>query len=134
MQSRSLGIRFTIVALCAAVMAAQAAAPAPAAPAQASAAAPAMFRGTGKLLDLDLPARLITVDHDDMPSLGMPAMTMDFPVAASVDMGAVTAGQTVSFVLTVIDGILTVTEVRPLGALQNGGPKSEVQHPGGLLD
>lgn len=102
------------MALCAAVMAAQAAEPAPAAPAKAPAAALATFRGTGKVLDLDIPDRLVTVDHDDLPSLGMPAMTMDFPVAASVDMGAVTAGQKVSFVLTVIDGILTVTELRPV--------------------
>jgi Cu(I)/Ag(I) efflux system membrane fusion protein len=79
-----------------------------------------MFRGTGKLLDVDVRDRLLTVDHDDMPSLGMPAMTMDFPVAASVDMGAVTAGQTVSFVLTVIDGILTVTELRLIGGPQGG--------------
>jgi Cu/Ag efflux protein CusF len=105
-------------------MAAQGAEPAPAAAtaatAKASTAAPATFQGRGKLLDLDVPDRLITVDHDDMPSLGMPAMTMDFPVAASVDMGTVTAGQTVSFVLTVISGILTVTELRPVGNLQGG--------------
>lgn len=82
--------------------------------------ASATFKGTGKLLDLDVPDRLITVDHDDMPSLGMPAMTMDFPVAASVDMGAVAAGQTVSFVLTVINGILTIIELRPAGNLPGG--------------
>lgn len=113
-------IRTAALALCAAVMAAHAVEPAPAASSKASEAAPAMFKGTGKLLDVDVRDRLLTVDHDDMPSLGMPAMTMDFPVAASVDMGAVTAGQTVSFVLTVIDGILTVTELRPLGRPQGG--------------
>jgi Cu(I)/Ag(I) efflux system membrane fusion protein len=96
-------------------MAAQAAEPAPAASAKASTAL-VTFKGTGKVLDLDIPDRLITVDHDDMPSLGMPAMTMDFPVAASVDMGTVSAGQTVSFVLTVINGILTVTDLRPVAS------------------
>lgn len=123
MGSKSLGIRIGAVALCAAVVATQAAEPTPAAPAKASAAAPATFQGSGKLLDLDIPSRLITVDHDDMPSLGMPAMAMDFPVAASVDMGAVSAGQAVSFVLTVIEGLLTVTELRPLGAPQSANKR-----------
>jgi Cu/Ag efflux protein CusF len=116
MQAKVLSLRILAMALCAAVMAAHAAEPAPAASAKASAAAPATFKGTGKLLDIDVPDRLITVDHDDMPSLGMPAMTMDFPVAGSVDMATFTAGQTVSFVLTVIDGILTVTELRALAS------------------
>lgn len=119
MQSRPSRILFATAALCTALMAARAAELASGTPAKASAAAPAMFRGTGKLLDVDVRDRLLTVDHDDMPSLGMPAMTMDFPVAASVDMGSMTAGQTVSFVLTVIDGILTVTELRPLGGLRS---------------
>lgn len=119
MQSKPLRVIVAAAALCTTVMASQAAESAPAASTKASAAAPATFEGTGKLLDLDIPERLITVDHDDMPNLGMPAMTMDFPVAASVDMGSMTAGQTVSFVLTVIDGILTVTELRPLGGLRS---------------
>jgi Cu/Ag efflux protein CusF len=116
MQAKVPSIRILAMALCAAAMAAHAAEPVPAASAKASAAAPATFKGTGKILDLDVRDRLLTVDHDDMPSLGMPAMTMDFPVAASVDMAAFTAGQTVSFVLTVIDGILTVTELRALAS------------------
>lgn len=120
MHTRSARIHIVAVALCTAVMAAQADEPALATSAKAPAMASATFKGTGKLLDLDVPDRLITVDHDDMPSLGMPAMTMDFPVAASVDMGAVAAGQTVSFVLTVINGILTIIELRPAGNLPGG--------------
>ena len=77
MQSRALGIRFAAMALCAAIWAVQAAEPAPAAPAKAPAAAPATFMGTGKVFDLGVPDRLVTLDHDDLPSLGMPAMTMD---------------------------------------------------------
>jgi Cu/Ag efflux protein CusF len=113
MQPRLAHICFAAALAAASVMAAQAAEPGPAK--KASQTAPARFAGTGKLLDLDVRDRLVTVAHEDMPSLGMPAMTMDFPVAASVDMRAVSAGQTVSFVLTVIDGTLTVTELRPLG-------------------
>ncbi|MDZ5455653.1 copper-binding protein [Azohydromonas lata] len=114
MQLKLTRIIFAAAALCTAVIAVQAAEPAPVSPAKESAAAPATFRGIGKLLDVDVPNRLVTVDHDDMPSLGMPAMTMDFPVAISVDMTVVRAGETVSFVLTLIDGILTVTELRLL--------------------
>lgn len=120
MQSKLSRIFLAAAALCAANIAAQAAELAPATPAKAPPAVSAMFTGTGKLLDLDVPSRLITVDHDDMPSLGMPAMTMDFPVAASVDIRAVTAGQTVKFVLTVIDGILTVTELKPIARPSSG--------------
>jgi Cu(I)/Ag(I) efflux system membrane fusion protein len=101
-------------------IAAQAAEPPAVPPVKASAAAPATFRGTGKLLDIDVADRLVTVDHDDMPSLGMPAMTMDFPVATSVDQGTLSAGQAVSFVLTLIDGILTVTELRPMRNFEGG--------------
>lgn len=102
-------------------MALRAAEPPPATPVRAPAATPATFKGTGQIVDIAAQERLITVAHDDMPSLGMPAMTMDFPVAASVDLGVVSSGQTVSFVLTVIDGILTVTELRPVASPRGAG-------------
>jgi Cu(I)/Ag(I) efflux system membrane fusion protein len=120
MRLKSFGIRIVAMALAGVAMGLQAAEPPPATPERPSAATPATFKGTGQVVDFVAQERLITVAHDDMPSLGMPAMTMDFPVAASVDPATITLGQTVSFVLTLIDGILTVTEIRPAAGLRGG--------------
>ena len=121
MRLASRGGRLAAAVLAMAAAAVQAAEPPAAAASRTPAATPATFRGTGQIVDFVAQERLITVAHDDMPSLGMPAMTMDFPVAASVDAATITPGQTVSFVLTLIDGILTLTEIRPAASPRGGG-------------
>ena len=120
MRLNLLGIRIVAMALPAAAMVGHAAEPSPATPVRPPVATAATFKGTGQVVDFVAQERLITVAHDDMPSLGMPAMTMDFPVTASVDAAAITPGQNVSFVLTLIDGILTVTEIRPAAGPRGG--------------
>ncbi len=120
MRLKLIGIPVVAAALAGAGVAVQAADPLPVTPVKPPAATTATFKGTGQIVDFVAEERLITVAHDDMPSLGMPAMTMDFPVAASVDAAAITPGQTVSFVLTLIDGILTVTEIRPAAGPRGG--------------
>lgn len=104
-------------------MTVQAAEPPPAAPVKPSAATPATFKATGQIVDFDAQDRLVTVAHDDIPSLGMAAMTMDFPVGAAVDAATIKPGQNVSFVLTLINGILTVTELQPVASPRSGADK-----------
>lgn len=103
-----------IGALALAVSAAtHAAEPKAAVPAQA--AAPAVHLAVGQVVDFDSQQHLLTVAHQDIRSLGMPAMTMDFPVHASVDAAGISAGKTVAFVLALVDGRLTVTSLQAVG-------------------
>ncbi|WP_028998428.1 copper-binding protein [Azohydromonas australica] len=90
-----------------------AAEPRPALPSQAT--APAAHLAVGQVVDFDSQQRLLTVAHQDIPSLGMPAMTMDFPVHASVDAVGISAGKTVALVLAPIEGKLTVTSLQAVG-------------------
>ena len=90
-----------------------AAEPRVAVPSQAT--VPAVHLAVGQVVDFDSQQRLLTVAHQDIPSLGMPAMTMDFPVHASVEAAGISAGKTVAFVLAPIEGKLTVTSLQAVG-------------------
>lgn len=63
-------------------------------PAQAS-----RVQGAGKINSVDPSGRKINLSHDAIPTIGWPAMTMDFPVAPSVDLGALKAGALVDFMM-----------------------------------
>lgn len=51
----------------------------------------------GKVNATDPKARTVNLSHGPIVALGWPAMTMDFGVAAGVDLGAVRVGDMVSF-------------------------------------
>lgn len=53
----------------------------------------------GVVRDVDAKARTLTVSHQAMSSLGMPAMTMDFKVDRAIKLGTLKAGDTIAFVL-----------------------------------
>lgn len=53
--------------------------------------------GKGVVNAVDVAAHKVNVSHEPIPSLGWPAMKMDFAVAPSVDLTAVKAGQQVEF-------------------------------------
>lgn len=54
-------------------------------------------KGTGTLNSVDAAARKINVTHDPIPAIGWPTMTMDFAVAPSVNLNALTPGTRVNF-------------------------------------
>jgi Cu(I)/Ag(I) efflux system periplasmic protein CusF len=56
-------------------------------------------QGTGTVNSVDQAARKVNLSHGAIPQIGWPAMTMDFPVAPSVDLKAVTPGMRFDFTL-----------------------------------
>lgn len=81
-----------------------------AAPAQTAAAA--VHLGVGKILGIDMAQRVLTISHQDIPGMGMPAMVMDFPFHASVDASLLSAGQVIAFVLAPQGNGIAVTAVQ----------------------
>ena len=55
--------------------------------------------GTGTVNSVDPAQRKINLSHQPMPDIGWPAMTMDFPVAPSVDLKAIKPGTRVNFTI-----------------------------------
>ena len=54
---------------------------------------------TGTVNAIDLSAHKINVSHQPIPSIGWPAMTMDFAVAPSVDISRIKPGSRIDFSL-----------------------------------
>ena len=54
---------------------------------------------TGKVNAVNAADRTVNVSHDPIKALGWPSMTMDFPVARSVDLSKVKPGTRISFTL-----------------------------------
>ena len=62
---------------------------------------------------IDNKAEIISINHEPIESLGMSAMTMDFPVKDVEMLGKIKVGQKVKFVLTVDDfGLLIISEIQ----------------------
>jgi Cu/Ag efflux protein CusF len=55
--------------------------------------------GAGTVNSVDLAQHKVNVSHSPIPDIGWPAMTMDFPVAASVDLKTIKAGTRVNFTI-----------------------------------
>lgn len=69
--------------------------------------------GTGTVTAVDTAARKVTLDHGPMPSIPWPAMKMQFPVAQSVDLSKVKAGDKVEFTLAGSGSSFTVQAIAP---------------------
>lgn len=70
--------------------------------------------GEGQINSVDAAARKINMTHGPVAALKWPGMTMDFPVAAGVDMGALKPGGKVGFTLTKgADGMYAIDSVKP---------------------
>jgi Cu/Ag efflux protein CusF len=55
--------------------------------------------GTGKVNSIDAGRRVVNLSHGPVAALGWPAMTMNFPVAQSVNLASVKEGGQVTFTL-----------------------------------
>lgn len=66
----------------------------------------------GTVKKIDAKAKKVTLIHEELKSLDMPAMTMVFRVKDDAVMEKLKEGASVEFVAERVDGKLTVTEVK----------------------
>jgi Cu(I)/Ag(I) efflux system protein CusF len=70
----------------------------------------------GTVNSVDLAQHKINLSHEPVPQLGWPAMTMDFAVAPSVNLGALKAGTRVNVTLEKgRNGMYEIQSVQPAG-------------------
>ena len=71
---------------------------------------------TGTVNAIDMAGHKLNISHQAIPEIGWPAMTMDFPVAPSVDLNAIKSGDHVNFTLEKgANGMYQIEAVRPAG-------------------
>ena len=75
----------------------------------AMAQAPAMV--AGKVTKIDTATGKVTIDHQKIPNLEMPAMTMVFKAADPAMLTTVKAGDRIKFNAESVNGQLTVTKI-----------------------
>ncbi|CAD7053174.1 MAG: copper-binding protein [Alphaproteobacteria bacterium] len=66
----------------------------------------------GTVKKVDSKAKKVTLIHEELKSLDMPAMTMVFVVPDEAMLGKMKEGATVEFVADRVNGKLTVTQVK----------------------
>jgi Cu/Ag efflux protein CusF len=66
----------------------------------------------GKVKKLDEKAKKVTIIHEELKSLDMPAMTMVFRIGDGVDAAKLKEGADIEFVADRVNGKITVTEVK----------------------
>lgn len=66
----------------------------------------------GTVKKLDEKAGKVTIIHEELKNLGMPAMTMVFRIGEGVDKTKLKEGSNIEFVAERLDGKLTVAEVK----------------------
>jgi Cu/Ag efflux protein CusF len=73
-------------------------------------------QGTGTVNSVDAAAHKVNVSHGPIPTIGRPAMTMDFAVAPSVDLQAVKPGTRIKFTIEQGEGgIYVIQSILPAG-------------------
>ncbi|QRM45115.1 copper-binding protein [Rhizobium sp. BG4] len=66
----------------------------------------------GVVNKIDAKAQKVTIKHEDLKNLDMPAMTMVFRVKDAAMLEKLKEGQNIEFVAERVDGKLTVTEIK----------------------
>jgi Cu/Ag efflux protein CusF len=66
----------------------------------------------GKVKKIDEKAGKVTIIHEELKNLDMPAMTMVFRIGDGVDAAKLKEGSDIEFVADRVNGKLTVTEVK----------------------
>ncbi|GJE36170.1 copper-binding protein [Methylobacterium persicinum] len=68
---------------------------------------------TGTVAAVNAGQHKVTFDHQPIPAINWPAMHMEFPAAASVDLSKVKPGEKVKFTLSGSKGSYTVQSITP---------------------
>lgn len=66
----------------------------------------------GVVKKIDTKAKKVTIDHEDLKNLDMPAMTMVFRVGDDALFVKLKEGASIEFVADRVNGKLTVTEIK----------------------
>ncbi|MVA97986.1 hypothetical protein GN330_12100 [Nitratireductor sp. CAU 1489] len=66
----------------------------------------------GEVTKIDVKQKKLTIKHEELKNLDMPAMKMVFVVADDAMIDKVEEGQTIEFVAERVNGRLTVTEIK----------------------
>ncbi|MDP3857730.1 MAG: copper-binding protein [Stagnimonas sp.] len=109
----------------------------PSTPTQAMASASAGHLAVGVVKAVNVQNRSLTISHQAIASMGMPAMTMAFKADASVNIASVKPGDSIAFVLS--EGgsngpAITSLQAMPGGAVISQAPMEGMQgmpHPSG---
>lgn len=80
---------------------------------RAAAAAPITHLAVGTVRSIDAAGRSATIDHQAIPSLNMPAMTMQFRLASS-SSSPLKAGESIAFTFTASADGMTIGSVLPV--------------------
>ena len=68
---------------------------------------------TGVVASVNAEQRKVKLNHEPIPAVNWPAMSMEFPTAASVDLTKVQPGSKVRFTLSGANGNYTVESITP---------------------
>jgi Cu/Ag efflux protein CusF len=66
----------------------------------------------GEVKKIDLKQKKITIKHEELKGLEMPAMTMVFVVSDDALLAKAKQGQAIEFVAEKVNGKLTVTDIK----------------------
>jgi Cu/Ag efflux protein CusF len=73
--------------------------------------------GTGTVNSVDPAQHKVNLSHNPIPEIGWPAMTMEFPVAPSIDLTAIKPGTHVNFTIEQQPGgMYEIRAIAPAGA------------------
>lgn len=75
-------------------------------------------QATGTVNAVDAAQHRVNLSHGSIKAMGLPAMTMDFPVGPDVDLDAVKPGMRVSFTLVRGEDGMVVDSIRPVDSGQ----------------
>jgi Cu/Ag efflux protein CusF len=75
--------------------------------------------GTGTVNSVDPAQHKVNLSHNPIPEIGWPAMTMEFPVAQTVDLKAIKPGTRVNFTIEQQPGgMYEIRAIAPVGVRQ----------------
>jgi Cu/Ag efflux protein CusF len=66
----------------------------------------------GEVTKIDAKQKKVTIKHEELKSLEMPAMTMVFVVAEDAMLDEVKVGQAIEFTAERVNGRITVTDIK----------------------
>lgn len=78
----------------------------------ATGAASAQEYTKGIVKKIDVESKKVTVIHEELKSLGMPAMTMVFRTAEDAMLAKLTEGQVIEFIADRVNGKITITGIK----------------------